>query len=134
MSSWLLASLVGVVAHASAQGIARAVAAAEALGARTGVAVCDAGGRWLFRHAAGDAFAPASNMKVLTAAAVVNGLGADFHFTTTFALRGGRLVVVASGEAGSGNGQGKGEGQGEAGEGAHDPRLAPLTRAGVTAR
>ena len=98
VSSWLLASLVGVAAHASAQGdlsakgIARAVAAAEALGARTGVAVCDAGGRWLFRHAAGDAFAPASNMKVLTAAAVVNGLGADFHFTTTFALRGGRLV------------------------------------------
>ncbi|MFN6147346.1 MAG: D-alanyl-D-alanine carboxypeptidase/D-alanyl-D-alanine-endopeptidase [Planctomycetota bacterium] len=104
VSSWLLASLVGVAAHASAQGdlsakgIARAVAAAEALGARTGVAVCDAGGRWLFRHAAGDAFAPASNMKVLTAAAVVNGLGADFHFTTTFALRGGRLVVVASGD------------------------------------
>jgi D-alanyl-D-alanine carboxypeptidase/D-alanyl-D-alanine-endopeptidase (penicillin-binding protein 4) len=98
VSSWLLASLVGVAAHASAQGVARAVAAAEALGARTGVAVCDAGGRWLFRHAAGDAFAPASNMKVLTAAAVVNGLGADFHFTTTFALRGGRLVVVASGD------------------------------------
>lgn len=98
VSSWLLASLVGVGAHASAQGIARAVAAAEALGARTGVAVCDAGGRWLVRHGAADAFAPASNMKVLTAAAVVNGLGADYHFTTTFALRGGRLVVVASGD------------------------------------
>lgn len=81
-----------------AQGISRAVAAAEALGARVGVAVCDAGGRWLFRHGAGEALAPASNMKVLTAAAVVTGLGPDFHFATTFALQGGRLRVVASGD------------------------------------
>lgn len=92
-----IAALVSA-SPASAQGISRAVAAAEALGARCGVAVCDAGGRWLFRHGAGDALAPASNMKVLTAAAVVSGLGADFHFATTFALRNGRLRVVASGD------------------------------------
>lgn len=93
--------VLGVVLGAGlvpAQGIARAVAAAEALGARCGVAVCDSGGRWLYRHGAGDAFAPASNMKVLTAAAVVVGLGADYHFTTRFELRDGRLRVVASGD------------------------------------
>lgn len=97
-SPWFLGIFVAVVSPLSAQGISRAVAAAEALGARCGVAVCDAGGRWLFRHGAGDALAPASNMKVLTAAAVVNGLGADFHFATTFALHGGRLRVIASGD------------------------------------
>jgi D-alanyl-D-alanine carboxypeptidase/D-alanyl-D-alanine-endopeptidase (penicillin-binding protein 4) len=98
VSCWLLASVVGVGAHASAQGIARAVAAAEALGARTGVAVCDAGGRWLVRHGAAEALAPASNMKLLTAAAVVSGLGSDHHFATRFSLRAGRLVVAASGD------------------------------------
>lgn len=82
---------------ASAQ-IQRAVAAAEALGARTGVAVCDADGAVLYRHRALEVFAPASNMKLLTAAAVLAGLGAEHRFTTEFRLRGGRLVVVASGD------------------------------------
>jgi D-alanyl-D-alanine carboxypeptidase/D-alanyl-D-alanine-endopeptidase (penicillin-binding protein 4) len=93
-----LGAFVGLAVLASAQGISRAVTAAEALGARVGVAVCDAGGRWLYRHGATEAFAPASNMKVLTAAAVTSGLGADFHFATIFALRGGRLHVTASGD------------------------------------
>lgn len=78
--------------------VERAVGDAESLGARTGVAVCDEQGAVLYRHRATEAFAPASNMKVLTAAAVLQGLGADFAFTTTFALRGGRLVVTASGD------------------------------------
>src|SRR5262249_43995212 len=70
----------------------------EALGARTGVAVCDGSGRVLFRHRATDTFAPASNLKLLTAAAVLQGLGPDFTFNTTFAWRAGRLVVAASGD------------------------------------
>lgn len=89
------ALLVGGV---RAQALQRAVDAAEALGARTGVAVCDGAGVVLYRHRAAEAFAPASNMKLLTAAAVVAGLGADYQFPTAFQLRGGRLVVVASGD------------------------------------
>jgi serine-type D-Ala-D-Ala carboxypeptidase/endopeptidase (penicillin-binding protein 4) len=78
--------------------LAHAVAAAEQLGARTGVAVVDATGKVLYRHRATETFAPASNMKVLTAAAALHGLGADYRFTTRFRLRGGRLVVEASGD------------------------------------
>ena len=89
---------VGFASALPAQGLARAIEAAEALGARTGVAVTDADGRVLFRHRATEAFAPASNMKLLTAAAVLSGLGADFQFTTTFRLEKGRLVVQASGD------------------------------------
>lgn len=90
---------IGWLASATtAQELARLVAAAEALGARTGVAVCDDDGQPLFRHRVREAFAPASNMKLLTAAAVLSGLGADFEFHTTFALRAGRLVVLASGD------------------------------------
>jgi D-alanyl-D-alanine carboxypeptidase/D-alanyl-D-alanine-endopeptidase (penicillin-binding protein 4) len=89
---------VGGVTALPAQGLARAVEAAEALGARTGVAVVDGDGKVLYRHRSGEAFAPASNMKVLTAAAVLSGLGSDFEFVTEFALRNGRLVVTASGD------------------------------------
>ena len=74
------------------------MAAAEALGARTGVVVCESDGHVVYRSRATETVAPASNMKVLTAAAVLQGLGADFVFVTTFALRGGRLVVTASGD------------------------------------
>jgi len=88
---WLLAAL-------PAQELERAIQAAEALGARTGVAVADGEGKVLFRHRATEAFAPASNMKVLTAAAVLQGLGADHQFVTQFALHEGRLVVRASGD------------------------------------
>ncbi len=81
-----------------AQELERAIQAAEALGARTGVAVVDDQGHVLFRHRAAEAFAPASNLKVLSAAAVLQGLGADHAFVTRFALRAGRLVVTASGD------------------------------------
>lgn len=87
-----------LLAALPAQDLERAVQAAEALGARTGVAVADGEGRVLFRHRADEAFAPASNMKLLTAAAVLRGLGPDHHFVTRFALRSGRLVVTASGD------------------------------------
>lgn len=88
---WLLAAL-------PAQELERAIQAAEALGARTGVAVADDQGHVMFRHRATEAFAPASNMKVLTAATVLQGLGAEHQFVTRFSLRSGRLVVAASGD------------------------------------
>ncbi len=81
-----------------AQSIAREIEAAEALGARTGVVVCDGEGRILWKSRATEAFAPASNMKLLTAAACIGGLGADHVFETAFSLRAGRLVVAASGD------------------------------------
>jgi D-alanyl-D-alanine carboxypeptidase/D-alanyl-D-alanine-endopeptidase (penicillin-binding protein 4) len=76
----------------------RLVAQAEALGTRTGVAVANQDGRSLYAHRSHDAFAPASNMKLLTAAAVLQGLGADFTFATSFRHRHGELVVTASGD------------------------------------
>lgn len=90
--------LSGPVATGAAQGLERLVAEAEALGARTGVAVADGDGRVLWRHRAAEAFTPASNLKVLTATAVLQGLGAQFEFRTEFRLRAGRLCVVASGD------------------------------------
>ncbi|MBL8730018.1 MAG: D-alanyl-D-alanine carboxypeptidase/D-alanyl-D-alanine-endopeptidase [Planctomycetes bacterium] len=95
-SLWVVSVLV--MSGLPAQACARVVAAAEALGARTGVAVCDGDGRLLYGHRVGEAFAPASNMKLLSATAVLDGLGVDHRFTTTFRLRGGRLVVEASGD------------------------------------
>lgn len=95
-TAWLVVGLL--LAALPAQDLERAIQAAEALGARTGVALADGEGRVLFRHRATEAFAPASNMKVLTAAAVLQGLGPDHHFTTPFTLRAGRLVVAASGD------------------------------------
>lgn len=44
------------------------------------------------------AFAPASNMKVLTTAAALDMLGRDFKFRTVFGRRGGDLVVVGDGD------------------------------------
>jgi len=76
----------------------RAVADAESRSVRTGVAVSDASGRVLYRHRATEAFTPASNMKLLTAAGVLRGLGSDFEFVTEFRVEGGELLVVASGD------------------------------------
>ena len=95
-----LALIAALLAPAAAQvsALEQAVADAEARGVRTGVAVCDSAGRVLFRHRAAEAFAPASNMKLLTAAGVLHGLGAEFEFRTVFQVRDGELVVVASGD------------------------------------
>lgn len=78
--------------------ISQLVADSEALGVRTGVLVQDLGGDVLFRHRADETFLPASNQKLLSAAAVLAGLGPDHLFKTPFRLRGGRLVVTASGD------------------------------------
>lgn len=88
--------LLGVTAVASAQSLQSEVGKAEALGARTGVCVLDGSGRVVYEHRAREAVTPASNQKLLTAAAVLHGLGDDFRFRTRFALRDGQLVVHAS--------------------------------------
>ena len=62
--------------------------------ARVAVAVVDlASGELLFERAIDEAFAPASNMKLLTTAAALATLGADHEFTTSF-------VAAAEPEAG----------------------------------
>lgn len=76
--------------------LVRAVQDAEARSVRTGVAVCDNEANILYRHRAGEAFAPASNMKLLTAAVVLSGLGVDYDFVTDFLVEDGVLVVKAS--------------------------------------
>ena len=76
--------------------LVRAVQDAEARSVRTGVAVCDSEANVLYRHRAGEAFAPASNMKLLTAAVVLGGLGANYEFVTEFLVENGVLIVRAS--------------------------------------
>lgn len=108
MRRWLLVRsflfALGLAVPAVAQtvargtGLAAVVAASERAGARTGVAVTDMRGRMLYRHRATEAFAPASNQKILTALAILDVLGSDFEFETRFELRDGVLVVEASGD------------------------------------
>ena len=112
MHSWAVTMLCAVAAlvgttRAQVAGVERAVERAEAMGVRTGVAVCDEDANILYRHRAGEAFAPASNMKLLTAAGVLSGLGRDHEFVTEFEVMQGALSVRASGDpnwiAGSGS-------------------------------
>jgi len=91
-----LTLLSPAVAQVSA--LKRAVADAEARAVRTGIAVCDSDGTVLYRHRATEPFVPASNMKLLTAAAVLHGLGQDFVFRTKFRVVDGELLVTASGD------------------------------------
>ena len=69
-----------------------------------GVCIYDlAAGKSLYALRPDDLFIPASNEKLLTTAAALDQLGADFTFTTTFALRGDDLLVFASGDPGLGD-------------------------------
>lgn len=98
---WAAAAAVGVLSAAATgqQELGELVRQSERLGVRTGVAVRDLDGReLLFAHRAGEAFAPASNLKLVTAAAVLHGLGAGHRFTTRFVLQGGVLVVQGGGD------------------------------------
>ena len=96
---WLaIAACLATSAAGQRGAIARAVQDAEARGVRTGVAVCDDDGEVLYRHRAAEAFTPASNMKLLTAAALLQGLGPDFKFETAFRVSAGELVVEAGGD------------------------------------
>jgi serine-type D-Ala-D-Ala carboxypeptidase/endopeptidase (penicillin-binding protein 4) len=94
----VLASALLPPAAAQVAALKRAVADAEARAVRTGVAVCDADGTVLYRHRAAEPFVPASNMKLLTAAGVLHGLGQDFLFRTIFRVVDGELLVTASGD------------------------------------
>jgi len=55
-------------------------------------------GATAYSHKAGRALIPASNMKLVTTAAALNYLGADFEYTTKVGLCGETLVVVGSGD------------------------------------
>ncbi|GDY01879.1 peptidase S13 [Planctomycetota bacterium] len=90
--------LVFASAALPAQGFQHAVAQAELLGARTGLAVIDNDGPVQKLSRADEPFAPASNMKLCTAAAVLSGLGGGFEFKTRFELVAGRLLVHAGGD------------------------------------
>ncbi len=96
---WMLAVVgVAVLQALPAQDLGALVRQAEALGARTGVQVCDVGGGNLWSHRPNESFVPASNLKLVTAAAVLRGLGAEHAFTTRFVLQDGVLVVHAGGD------------------------------------
>ncbi|MCG3180508.1 MAG: D-alanyl-D-alanine carboxypeptidase [Phycisphaerae bacterium] len=61
------------------------------------------GRRELYSRNDQELFSPASNMKLLTTAAAIDRLGADFAFVTLFATRGDDLLVLASGDPGMGD-------------------------------
>lgn len=72
---------------------------AESQGLRSGVVVLDPRRREIrYRHRSTEAFLPASNQKLLTVAAALRGLGADYRFRTVFRLRQGVLEVLAAGD------------------------------------
>jgi D-alanyl-D-alanine carboxypeptidase/D-alanyl-D-alanine-endopeptidase (penicillin-binding protein 4) len=76
-----------------------AVGVAEAMGVRVGLTVVDVdSGATIASHRADESFLPASNQKILTAAAALRGLGGDFEFETGFRVRRGWLEVIAGGD------------------------------------
>ena len=93
---WACAAMA--IAQRSAALMSAAVAEAEGQGVRTGVAAIEIDGTWRYRHRQDERFVPASNMKLLSAAAVLHGLGHSYEFGTRFELRQGRLVVHAGGD------------------------------------
>jgi D-alanyl-D-alanine carboxypeptidase/D-alanyl-D-alanine-endopeptidase (penicillin-binding protein 4) len=107
-----LAVLAAVVpappANASLQSQIEAALSAKSLArARVGVLVQDVEtSRVLFERGADDLFTTASNTKIVTTAAALHLLGADYTFTTRFLRRGeiaggvqrGELVVVGGGD------------------------------------
>ena len=55
-------------------------------------------GRAVFSYNPHKAMVPASNMKIITSAAAVKYLGADFEYKTQVGLSGGSLVIIGSGD------------------------------------
>ena len=78
--------------------LAALVREAERQGVRAGVVVTSELGGILFQHRHDEPFVPASNQKLVTAAAALERLGPGYEFTTTFRLRDGFLDVVAGGD------------------------------------
>ena len=125
--SVLLGSTVLVSAAVAQGSLASLAKKAEAQGYRTGVVVQELStGRVVFQHRSDEMFLPASNQKLLTTAAALWGLGADYRFKTTFTLEAGVLRVHSGGDPNWSKG------------GPHDPAqvfgqvAARLRQAGVT--
>jgi len=55
-------------------------------------------GRTAYDHDARELMIPASNMKLITTAAALHYLGADFEYKTKVGLRGNTIVVIGSGD------------------------------------
>jgi PBP4 family serine-type D-alanyl-D-alanine carboxypeptidase len=72
---------------------------ATVAGAHVGVLVEDTGnGRTLYDRHAGEAFQPASTLKLLTGSVALDRLGAAYRFTTTVSFAGDQLVVRGGGD------------------------------------
>lgn len=97
----LVAFLSLPAADGRAGEIARIVEEAEALGVRTGVCIRTHGAkRYLYAHREREGFIPASNMKLFTAALVLETLGEGHQFETRFLLHeaaGQRSLRIVSG-------------------------------------
>lgn len=98
-----LALIAGLAAPALAGDLSadvkKALAAAKVGRSRIGISIVDvSNGSALVSIKDDEAFIPASNMKILSSGAALLTLGADYHFKTTFALEGNRLIVIGAGD------------------------------------
>ncbi|MHC4216629.1 MAG: D-alanyl-D-alanine carboxypeptidase [Planctomycetota bacterium] len=55
-------------------------------------------GKMVYSRKASEAMIPASNMKIITTAAALKYLGADFEYKTRLGLQGDSLVIIGSGD------------------------------------
>lgn len=85
-------------AEALAADVRAVVREAERAGMRAGVVAVDDRGRTLFEFRGGEAFIPASNQKIVTAAAFLQTAGVEARFETGLRLVDGVLVVQAAGD------------------------------------
>lgn len=97
---WLLGPVRTAVGDDPLAGrIAAIVSGVKAGSMRVGVRVLELpSGRVVYEHHATDAFKPASNMKLVTSAAALELLPADYRFRTTLAVRGDDLIVLGTGD------------------------------------
>jgi D-alanyl-D-alanine carboxypeptidase/D-alanyl-D-alanine-endopeptidase (penicillin-binding protein 4) len=92
-------STLALLAPLPGQSLQALVNEAEAGGIVTSLVVRDLdSGRDLFRHRPDRPMIPASNQKLLSAAALWSGLGPDYEFQTRFELTSGNLVVHSGGD------------------------------------
>jgi len=108
VSALLLCLLLMLAPQPTGSGLLTVLSRPELKGARVAVVVMDAEtGRTLHELRPDEPLLPASNMKLLTTAAAVSGLGADFVFSTSLlaetepgpdGVLPGDLIVVGSGD------------------------------------
>lgn len=100
LTSAVLSVLGGrAVAQSPSAKLAAAIAAAESAGVRVGVVVRDLDARktWLTQRSR-ETFIPASNQKLLTAAAFLHALGPEYRFRTGVSVQDGVLRIHAGGD------------------------------------